>query len=78
MATTTTPTPVTTAKVQLIIPTSINVITAVNEILITLKKNGEDPEVVLPSLRRRALLIVKESGVLPIQTVILADDGYSR
>ena len=49
-------------KVQLIIPTSINLLTAVNEALVTLTKAGETASVSIPSLRRRALMVVKEHG----------------
>ena len=65
-------------KVQLIIPTSINLLTAVNEALVTLTKAGETASVSIPSLRRRALLVVKEIGVLPIQTVVPDDDSFTR
>jgi hypothetical protein len=37
-----------------------------------------DLSIVLPSLRRRALLVVKEVGALPIQNVIPTDDSYTR
>jgi len=60
----------TAVRVQLIIPTGINLLTAVNETFLTLHKAGETVGVVLPSLRRRALLVVKEIGVLPIQSDI--------
>lgn len=65
-------------KVQLIIPTSINLLTAVNEALVTLTKAGETASVSIPSLRRRALMVVKEIGVLPIQTVVPDDDSFTR
>lgn len=65
-------------KIQLIIPTSINLLTAVNDALVTLTKAGETPSVALPSLRRRALMVVKEIGVLPIQTVVPDDDSFTR
>lgn len=54
-------------RVQVIIPTSINVLTATNEALINRAKADLTAEVELPSLRRRALMIVKEQGVLTIQ-----------
>jgi len=65
-------------RVQLIIPTSINVLTAVNEVFLQQNKNGEDIGISLPSLRRRALMIVNEIGVLPIQTVVPTDDSFTR
>lgn len=54
-------------RVQVIIPTAINLITATNEVLITRAKAGLTSEIDLPSLRRRALMVVKEQGVLTIQ-----------
>jgi low affinity Fe/Cu permease len=65
-------------RVQLIIPTSINVLTAVNDVFLQENRNGDDLAIALPSLRRRALMIVNEVGVLPIQTVVPADDSYTR
>lgn len=59
-------------QVQVIIPTAINALCAVNETLITRKKEGLSTSITLPSLRRRALLIVKEAGVLSIQMTVLA------
>lgn len=54
-------------RVQVIIPTAINLLTATNEVLITRAKAGQTPEIELPSLRRRALMVIKEKGVLTIQ-----------
>lgn len=59
-------------QVQVIIPTAINMLCAVNETLITRKKAGLSTSITLPSLRRRALLIVKEAGVLSLQMTVLA------
>ena len=59
-------------QVQVIIPTAINTLCAVNETLITRKKEGLSTSITLPSLRRRALLIVKEAGVLSLQMTVLA------
>ena len=61
-------------RIQLIIPTAINTITAVNEVLITRKKEGLSTEIQLPSLRRRALLVVKEAGVLAIQMIVPSNE----
>jgi hypothetical protein len=60
-------------RVQVIIPTAINVLTATNEVLITRAKAGEPTEVELPSLRRRALMMVKEQGVLTVQLDVPVD-----
>lgn len=54
-------------RVQVIIPTAINVLTATNEVLITQARAGKPTTMDLPSLRRRALMIVKEQGVLTVQ-----------
>lgn len=54
-------------RVQVIIPTSINVLTATNESLVSRAKADLPAQIDLPSLRRRALMIVKEQGVLTIQ-----------
>jgi len=59
-----------TERTQVILPTAINVVTAVNEVLITRKKEGLATEIDLPSLRRRALLIVKEAGALSVKMVV--------
>jgi len=56
-------------RVRVIIPTSINLLTALNDVFLTLHRAGEPLEVGLPSLRRRALLVVNEIGTLPIQAV---------
>lgn len=66
-------------RVVVIIPTSINVITAVNDALITRARNGETAEVELPSLRRRALMVVQEKGVLTVQQDAPFDEtNFSR
>jgi hypothetical protein len=66
-------------RVQLIIPTSINVVCSVNELLITRHKQGLSPEVELPSLRRRALMIVKEIGTLTVQLdVPVTESDFTR
>ena len=66
-------------QIQLIIPTAINTLCAVNETLISRKKAGLPTDITLPSLRRRALLIVKEAGVLSVQmTVISPDSDFNR
>lgn len=62
------------ARVQLIIPTAINMITAVNEVFVTRHKAGQPIEVDIPTLRRRALMVVKESGVLALQMTFPPDN----
>ena len=68
----------TTKRVQVIIPTAINLLTAVNETLLTRHMAGETVDVVLASLRRRALLVVKEVGALPVQSLVLEDEPFTR
>ena len=55
--------------VELIIPTGINIITAVNRMLVTAKRRGETPNVTLPNLRERAKAAVHESNLLKIETL---------
>lgn len=54
-------------KSKVIIPTAINVLTAVNAELLTLRRANVSLQVTLPSLRRRALLIVNETGTLTMK-----------
>ena len=65
-------------QVKLIIPTPINLLTAVNAELLKLNAANEDLSVELPSLRRRALLVINETGVLPIQSAEAIDDSLTR
>lgn len=66
-------------RVQVIIPTAINVLTATNETLITRARADLPAEIDLPSLRRRALLMVKEIGVLTVQQdVPIEDTNFTR
>lgn len=65
-------------KVQVIIPTSINLLTAINETFVTQKKNGDVVGINLPSLRRRALLVVNEVGVLPISKFTPTTTNFTR
>jgi hypothetical protein len=66
------------ARVKIIIPTAINLLTAVNEILISQQKLAMTPAVELPSLRRRALLVVNETSSLPITTVAVPTGNFTR
>lgn len=62
-------------QVQLVVPTAINMITAINETLITRRKAGLTSDIDLPSLRRRALLVVKEAGIVSLQMTVLSDES---
>lgn len=69
----------TKTRVTLIIPTSINVLCAVNEGIVQNRRRGLQGEIVLPSLRKRAKMIVDEAGVLPIKEVVPeAGDYFTR
>lgn len=66
----------TKTRVTLILPTSINVLCAVNEGILRNRRRGLTGEVTLPSLRKRAKMIVEEAGVLPITEVVPEDKDY--
>lgn len=53
---------------KLIVPSSINILTMVNESILQNRKKGFEGQVELPSLRRRAKLIVNETGLIPVST----------
>ena len=57
------------SKVTLVIPTAVNVVTAVAENINKNRRLGFDPQVSLPSVRQRAYMVVNETGVLPVQDV---------
>lgn len=65
-------------QVKLIVPTPINLLTAANATF--LQQNGRNAtlEILLPSLRRRALLVIKETGVLPIQIATPEEESFTR
>lgn len=56
------------SDVKIIIPTSINLLTAVNENFVQQRKASQTLQIDVPSLRRRALLLVNEVGTLPISS----------
>ena len=66
-----TPTDVTT--VTYVIPTAINVLTVANDAFLIARRQGFTGTVELPSLRRRARMIVHRIGVLPVRNADLAD-----
>lgn len=53
-------------KIQVITPSAINLLTAVQEQVVADRRQGRSTRLVLPSLRRRASLVVNESGALPL------------
>lgn len=56
------------AKVKLILPSAVNVLLMLNDKIVTARRKGLSAEVALPSLRRRAKMVVHEEGVLPVYT----------
>lgn len=60
-------------RAQLIIPTAINVLLMVNDTILRNRRNGFDAQIIMPSLRDRAKLIVYEAGVVPVQAVATPD-----
>lgn len=65
-------TPTDTTTVTYVIPTAINVLTVVNDALLTARRQGFTGTVELPSLRRRARMVVHRIGVLPVRNADLA------
>jgi hypothetical protein len=51
---------------KLIVPTSINIVTLVNDTILKNYREGSSAEVVLPSLRQRAKMIVQEQGAIAV------------
>lgn len=51
---------------KLIIPTSINMLTLANETILRNYRRGQAAELTLPSLRRRAKMIVAEEGMVAV------------
>ena len=56
--------------IQLIIPTAINLITHVNETIVSSRRRGFDATLTLPSLRDRAKAAHYESSVMAVETVL--------
>lgn len=67
-----------TVRVKLIVPTAINLLTAANAAFVSQNAKNETLGVDIPSLRRRATLVVKEKGVLPIQDSLEEDNSLTR
>ena len=62
-------------RVVMIVPTAINIITLVTDTLTRSLRSGLVPSVTLPSLYRRAQLIVKEADVVPIVVTRMDEVG---
>jgi hypothetical protein len=54
-------------RTRVIVPSAINVLTMVNDNLVKNRRRGLPGVVELPSLRRRAYMIVNETGLLPVK-----------
>ena len=57
------------ATPQLIVPTAINLVTAINENIRLAHMRNQDTRLILPTMFQRANMIYNETGVLPVQTV---------
>jgi hypothetical protein len=55
-----------TQRKQVIIPTAINMVTFINDALLTSRKASDEMSVSLPSMRDRAKLIVNGTGSLHV------------
>lgn len=55
-----------TRRTQVIVPTAINVLMLVNDSVIASRKAGDPVNIILPSMRKRAKLIVNEEGSLQV------------
>ena len=55
-----------TQRTQIIVPTAINVLTLVNDSVIAARRAGDPVNIALPSIRKRARLIVNEAGSLQV------------
>lgn len=64
----------TTKRTQIIVPTAINVLTLVNDSIIAARKAGDPVNITLPSIRKRAKLIVNEEGSLQVSVVAPTSD----
>lgn len=49
------------------VSTPVNVITLINENILTNRKNGFDAEIDLPDLFARAKMIIAENTVIPVE-----------
>jgi hypothetical protein len=61
---------------QLIVPTAINLLTAINENIRIAFMSKKDTQLSIPSLFKRARIMYDEKGVLPVQVVSEYTDPY--
>jgi hypothetical protein len=55
-------------RTQIIVPTAINVLTLINDSVIAARKANDPVDIALPSIRKRARLIVNGEGTLQVTT----------
>ena len=60
---------------MIIIPTAINLVTAINESIRLAWMRNQDAQILLPSLFDRAKMVYNETGVLPVQTITPPSSG---
>lgn len=53
-------------RTQVLVPTAVNMLMFINDSFITSRKAGDDMTMVLPSIRKRAKLIVNSEGSLQV------------
>lgn len=66
----------TLVRKQLIVPTAINLVTALNESIRLAYMQNQDAKIYIPSLIKRARIVYDEAGVLPVQPVIEATSPF--
>lgn len=54
------------ATIQIIVPSAVNLLTAMVERIIADRLNGQTSSLSLPNLHRRAAMIVNETGVIAL------------
>lgn len=65
---------------QVIVPTAVNVLMFVNDSMITSRKAGDEMTLSLPSIRKRAKLIVNGEGALHVSVKVPGEPAstYTR
>lgn len=63
------------ARVELVIPTAINVVLMVNDNIVQNLRRAESADIVLPSLYKRAFLVVGETDEVAIVRKAVSDGG---
>lgn len=55
-----------TQRTQVVVPTAINILTLVNDSVIAARRAGDPVNISLPSIRKRARLVVNEENALQV------------